>query len=93
MISSLKGLYNSLWIQRLTTLIAIIGLLWFLGTDLEKNGWLVGILMVVVLALEYIGFYRGVEYGIITFNRMSANDKARLLKLIENDDDQQQQEM
>ena len=91
MISALKGLYNSLWLQRLTTLISIISLLWFLGSDLEKNGWLVGILMGVVLILEYLSFYRGVEYGILTFNKMSASDKARLLKLIDHDNEQQQE--
>lgn len=91
MFSALKGLYNSLWIQRISTLAAIISILWFLGTSVEEYGWLVGGLLILVLAIEYIAFYRGVEYGILTFNKMSAKDQARLLKLI--DHDEQQQEM
>lgn len=88
MISVIKGLYNSLWLQRLLLLIAIIGSLWFLGLSLEQNGWMVGLLLGLVLLIEYIGFWRGVEYGISTFNKMSQNEKARLIKLIDNGDDE-----
>ena len=87
MFSVVKGLYNSLWLQRLLTLITVVMMLWLLGPQLESYGWWVVVVAVMVLLLEYLAFYRGVEYGIKTFNSMSKKDQMKLMQILEGDNE------
>lgn len=87
MFSAFKGLYNSLWIQRLLALLSVAMLLWMLGQQNQDRFWWVAVVAALVLVLEYLAFYRGIEYGIRTFYNMSRRDQMRLIKLLEPDDE------
>lgn len=41
----------------------------------------------MVLLLEYLAYYRGVEHGIRTFNNMTHRDQIKLMKLLEPEDE------
>lgn len=87
MFSALKGLYNSLWLQRLLTLISVVVMLWMLSGQMGEHGWWVAVVAVLVLLLEYLAFYRGVEYGIRTYYNMPKQKQQQLIKLLEPEDD------
>lgn len=87
MFSALKGLYNSLWIQRLLTHFAVAVILWILGEAMGGYVWWLVVLVILVLLLEYLAFYRGIEYGIRTFNNMSRSDQIKLMKILDPDNE------
>jgi hypothetical protein len=83
MFGALRGLYNSLWLQRLLVLFTIAVTLYYVQFHIGGVGWLIWILFVPVLLLEYLAYWRGINMGIVGFSRLTAAEKEEVLKLLD----------
>lgn len=81
-LSALKGLYSSLWTQRLLGWGAIVSIMYQINEGMAPP-WYVWLLLIMFVLMEYLSFYRGAEYGIITFSKLSRQRQKELLDLME----------
>jgi hypothetical protein len=85
MLNLIKVLFSSLWLQRLLGWVAIVSMMYQIHYG-SAPGWYVWLLLVVFVLMEYISFYRGAEYGIIAFTRLSRQHQKEVLRLLEVDE-------